>query len=233
MNSVNYKIFVLELGLKFEIEQNDKQINDIFRKLVSIEDFDGVKKFTKSERGSFAKLTTSNDTLRLYVTKTDISLSLRNAKLTKDVSTKYSKMSQIMLEILRSVPEVEFDAARASQIAYSTSLSDAEYLKNELVNSKYQSNLDEFDIWLEDTGEYVDGVETILSTSASNQHSESMHETFEALRKSSLLENISVVSTALGLLEEVNKSTIQSFIKYAMSDKLLQTSLSKFGYGKK
>lgn len=231
----NYKIFSLEIGLKFKTKPTDADINKLFKKLIDIHEFNGVKTINNDdeEEEVTAKLTSSDDTLRLFILETDISLSFTDKKLVSNSEKQYGLMNKVFKEVLTRVDSYEFDAMRANIVAYSTNIKDKAHMISELFNEKYQADIDDFDIWVENKAKSLDGKDLVVATSISNDHSNSMHEAFEAKSKENLLDKLTVVHTASGLLEEVDTASIESFSKYAMSGKLNELSLTKLGYGQK
>jgi hypothetical protein len=231
MNPKNFKMFQYELGFLFEKERTKKEVEDAFKRLFVLEQFDGVRKFDSSKKGSRAKFTSVDNTLELVITELDVEITYTNQTLGMVKKEEYLKIHETMNRILKLLPEIPVGAVRVGQWVFSTSVTDIDFLTSELVNSKFKNDLSEYRLTFDYSEGEISGKEVNLSLVVSDRHSVSMHKAFEKKGIKSKLDNLVTVYAATGISESLETEQIRSFLESDIALRPSEKALMRLGYG--
>ena len=232
MDSKRFRTFKFEIGLLFEAERSKSEIEETFQKLLNVSEFDGVKKVSKSKKGIEAKLTSSDNTLKLLLSEKDAAVSYTNTELAIVPHSKFELVQKLIIKLSDVLPDVRIEATRSSHLIYSTFKADCTYLRDEFINGKYRDYLDDFEVSLDFAGKEIEGKELTISANVSNQHTYAMHKAFEKQNKKRLLKQLVTVYAAFGISDNPSKSQITAFFKHATSSQVSYAALERLGYGK-
>lgn len=237
MNSKNYRLYNFEFGFKFEDELTVDQIENIYKVLInndiSSKYFTGVKNISNDDEESVAVLSSKDNELKVEITNYDVSFSYKNDKLLADFAIDSSTVSEIVNLLIESTgTEAPVHALRANRMIYSTTELDSSYLKAQVMNDAVVNDVEEYDIWLSLPTDDINGLNNKMSMNISNDHTTDIHRSFTKNKMQDQLDTFSSIVIANGVFGNISSDTLEKFLKFAQSNKITETALSKLGYGK-
>ncbi|GEM_PF-4227488 len=225
MDKKNFKTFQFEIGFKYKAERSKDQIADAFEKLIALKAFDGIKN-VGSKR---ARLTSADNTLSLLLTQDGLIVSFKNMQLRKVLIDDFQQVAKLLKEAnnLLKFQGFNIEVSRSRHLFYSTTRKDRNYVINETIASKHQSELDAFQIAL-DFGDDV-GFSNI-SMNLSNEHTTRMHKVFEEHGRLDDLSKLINIYSAYISTEDPDEKEIGRYLQDVAQAHVDLTVLERIGY---
>ena len=201
---------MVECGLLLRNELNNTDLQKLFKRLVDINIFDGLKKIDDDPKKGIA-LYSANNNYVMKLTSEDVIIRFVNNEINNIVSDNLADINEIIKDFL-SISELEINIAKVRVVNISTSKKDRQRILDKVIAPAYRDRFDDkLHISLDFSNPKTDLFHYIRVTT---NHTKEMHNIFEVKKKiAQLKHSITIDSTKAQVDEDYVHSQVIDYFR--------------------